>query len=113
MDLLQLCKPAPQAFTDLNFQQTVDVINTRLEKWSDGFKYSISALPNGEMIIYGRGERYFSMNLLDLKDPAYGRSMVQHGIATENCDYRNHVPASMIYFYNGNNSIGLIAKMCT
>jgi hypothetical protein len=110
MDLLQLCKPAPKAFSDLNFQQTVDVVNIRLEKWSDGIKQTITALPNGQVIIaLGNTNQTFRFNLLDLKGPIYKEgATIKNGIEAVTCTVGAVAPASWIYFQNGSQPIGFV-----
>jgi len=112
LDLLQLCEQEKPAFSDLNFNQTVDVINIRLEKWSRGFKQVISALPNGNMILVRGGNPDFRFNLLDLKDPYYHEGNVRYGIEAVNCTYGTKAPSSRINFYNASGQVGFLKLDC-
>lgn len=112
LDLLQLCKKETVAFSDLNFNQTVDVINIRLEKWSRGFKQVIMATPDGNMMLVRGGNPDFRFNLLDLKNPNYKDGLIKYGIEGVTCTYGTVAPASWINFYKEGHPVGFLKLDC-
>ncbi len=108
---LSICRAqAQEMFSDLNFQQTVDVINIRLSKWSEkGNPVRIIALNNGYIIVANKGKQTLRFNLFDLKDENIQKN---HGIETLACDPRAHAPLAWINFESKGGTIGFIRLDC-
>jgi hypothetical protein len=112
LDLLRLCTKDTIVFAGLNFHQTVEMINSRVEKWSRGFTQVVTASPDGSVILVRGGNPDFRFNLLDLKDPYYKEGLVMNGIEAVTCTYGTVAPASWIYFYKGDQSVGFLKLDC-
>ena len=109
--ITSICRAqAQEMFSDLNFQQTVDVINIRLSKWSEkGNPVRIIALNNGYVIVTNKGKQTLRFNLFDLKDENIQKN---HGIETLACDPRAHAPLAWINFKSVGGTIGFIRLDC-
>ena len=98
-------------FGDLDFQQTVDVINIRLGKWSEkSDRVKILALKNGIIIVINKEKQTLKFNLFDLKDE-FGEKVL--GIETNPCDPRTHAPSAWINFKSVLGTIGFIRLDCS
>ena len=108
---ISICRAqAQEMFSDLNFQQTVDVINIRLAKWSEkGNPVRIIALNNGYIIVANKSKQTLRFNLFDLKNENIQKD---HGIETISCDARMHAPLAWINFESTLGTIGFIRLDC-
>lgn len=103
-------KKEVKMFGDLNFQETVDVINIRLAKWSGkSNRVKILALNNGNIIVINKEKQTLRFNLFDLKDELVKKS---EGIETLACDPRTHAPLAWINFKSVGGKIGFISLDC-
>lgn len=94
-------------FGDLNFKQTVDVINIRLTKWSEnGDLLTLNALQSGDVIITNKRNQSFRFNFFDLSNDT-------NGIETVVCDFRKHAPRAWINFQKNDNTIAFIRLKCS
>jgi hypothetical protein len=112
LDLLRLCTKDTIAFAGLNFHETVEMINSRVEKWSRGFTQVVTASPDGSVILVRGGSPDFRFNLLDLEDPYYKEGLVMNGIEAVTCTYGTVAPNSWINFYKGDQSVGFLKLDC-
>ena len=112
LDLLRLCIKDTVSFANLNFYQTVEMINSRVEKWSRGFTQVVTASADGSVVLVRGGSPDFRFNLLDLKNPYYKEGMVKNGIEAVTCTYGTVAPAGWINFYKDDQSVGFLKLDC-
>ena len=93
-------------FHDLNFKQTVDVINIRLAKWAEGGSdIQLNALQNGDVIILNKSNQAFRFNFFNL-------ARFNDGVEVEVCDIRRHAPRAWINFRNPSATTAFIRLEC-
>ena len=106
LKLYKLCSKEVKMFHDLNFKQTVDVINIRLAKWAEGGSdIQLNALQNGDVIILNKSNQAFRFNFFNL-------SSVNDGIEVEICDARRHAPRAWINFRSPAETAAFIRLVC-
>ena len=106
LSLYPLLNAEEKMFSDLNFNQTLDVINIRLTKWSEDGDVKLNALQNGDVVIANIRNQTFRFNFFDLDND-------HHGIETEVCDVRRHAPRAWINFQKGYNTKAFIRLKCS
>ncbi len=105
LHLYKLCNEEVKMFSDLNFKQTIDVINIRLTKWSDEVGLTLNAIQSGEVIITNKRNQIFRFNFFELaKD--------NDGIEVEICDAGRHAPRAWINFRSSFETIAFIRLKC-
>ena len=65
MHLYEVCSEEVKMFTDLNFKQTIDVVNIRLAKWSEDGDLTLNALQTGDVKITNKHKQSFRINFFE------------------------------------------------
>ena len=106
LKLYHLCSKEVKMFNDLNFKQTIDVINIRLAKWAEsGSGIQLNANQNGDVIISNKTNQVFSFNFFNL-------ARFNEGVEVEVCDIRRHAPRACINFRNPSVTTAFIRLEC-
>ena len=106
LKLYNLCSKEVKMFNDLNFKQTIDVINIRLAKWAEGGSgIQLNAMQNGDVIISNKTNQVFRFNFFNL-------ARVNDGVEVEVCDIRRHAPRAWINFRNPSATTAFIRLEC-
>lgn len=106
LKLYNLCSKEVKMFNDLNFKQTIDVINIRLAKWAErGSGIKLNANQNGDVIIMNKSNQVFRFNFFNL-------ARVNDGVEVEVCDVRSHAPRAWINFKNPSATTAFIRLEC-
>jgi len=110
----QLIKPGKnekKMFSDLNFAQTVDVINIRLSKWTEkGNHIKVIAFADGTVTIVNKSNQFFRFNLFELIPPDNDKWW---GIETISCDPRSHAPIAWINFNTLRGTAAFLRLQCS
>ena len=111
--LFTLCKNERKMFSDLNFAQTLDVINSRLAKWVEkGIIVTISAWENGDVRISNNRNTHFGFNFFDLAGSSHNNGIDEYGIEIVSCDVKAHAPLAWINFYTAQGKAAFIRLDC-
>jgi len=110
--LLSLCKRESKMFSDLNFAQTLELINIRLIKWAEKSNIvTVTAQQNGNVVISNKHGQSFLFNLFDLTHKEYNNKD-DEGIETVNCDTNAHAPLAWINFNKARGNVAFIRLDC-
>lgn len=110
--LLSLCKRESKMFSDLNFAQTLELINIRLVKWAEKSNIvTVIAEQNGNVVISNKHVQSFLFNLFDLSHKEYNNND-DAGIETINCDTNAHAPLAWINFNKARGNVAFIRLDC-
>ena len=110
--LFILCRRETKMFSRLNFEQTLDVINAKLVKWSErGNVVTISALENGNIKIKNKWNQLLQFNFFDLPDTD-DNEYSRNGIEIIPCDTKAHAQLAWINFNTTNGSGSFIRFDC-
>lgn len=111
LQLIKISKKEIKMFGDLNFQQTVDVINIILSKWSEkGNPVTVVALKNGSIIIANKRNQSLRFNLFDIIDSEDDKMV---GIETIGCNPRAHALLAWINFKSVHGTVAFIRLDCS
>jgi hypothetical protein len=109
LQLINIGKAENKMFSDLNFKQTIDVINTRLSKWTEKPNLvRLTAEENGNILLTN-GKHRFNFNLFELISSSSERN---EGIEIRPCDPLEHAPSSWMYFNSYAKSLAFIRFTC-
>ena len=109
--LFTLCKSETKMFSDLNFAQTLEVINNGVAKWS-GKGIAVSAWENGDIRISNNLNTYFGFNFFDLAGSSHNNRNDENGIEIVSCDVKGHAPLAWINFYTARGKTAFIRLNC-
>lgn len=109
--LFTLCKSERKMFSDLNFAQTLEVINNRVAKWS-GKGIAVSAWENGDVRISNNQNTHFGFNFFDLAGSSHNNRIDENGIEIVSCDVKGHAPLAWINFYTARGKAAFIRLDC-
>lgn len=109
--LFSLCSNKAQR-AELNFEQTVDLINNTSANWLQNKNgVTIAAQKNGDISIANNRNQFFRFNLFELKGDDNNISIIS-GIEIDTCDTKTHAPSSWINFYTSNGQIAFMRFDC-
>lgn len=109
--LFTLCKSERKMFSDLNFAQTLEVINNGIAKWS-GKGIAVSAWENGDVRISNNRNTHFGFNFFDLAGSSHNNRIDENGIEIVSCDVKEHAPLAWINFYTARGKAAFIRLDC-
>lgn len=109
--LFTLCKSERKMFSNLNFAQTLEVINNGVAKWS-GKGIAVSAWENGDVRISNNRNIHFEFNFFDLAGSSHNNRIDENGIEIVSCDVKTHAPLAWINFYTASGKTAFIRLDC-
>ena len=108
--LISIGKAERKMFSDLNFKQTVDIINIRLSKWTEkSNSVKLTATEDGNILLTNGKQLRFYFNIFELISSSSDRN---EGIRIKLCDPRTHAPSSWMYFNSYAKSLAFIRFNC-
>lgn len=108
--LRSMGKAEKKMFSDLNFKQTVDVINIRLAKWTEKSNLvRLTAAEDGNILLTNGKQLNFYFNIFDLISSSSERN---EGIEIRPCDFRTHAPSAWMYFNSYAKSLAFVRFTC-
>lgn len=111
--LFTLCKKERKMFSDLNFEQTLDVINTWLAKWTEERNtITLRAQQNGNAVITNKLNQSFPFNFFDLAGAYDNTKIDKDGIEIVSCDVKKHAPLAWINFKTARQKVAFIRLDC-
>ncbi len=98
-----------------SFEETLESINKRLEKWTEGRTISVSANRNGNISIINKRKEtfYFNFNMFDLLKLHPGKPDEINGIELDYCDRKSHAPSNWINFNTDKGTVAFIRLDCS
>lgn len=109
--LLQLCARSAAYSTGINFQQTLDSINTHLGKWTQNHA-QLSAEKNGDVVISSKGDQVFSFNLFELSQPAGNRAVDPFGMEAVRCNKKAAAAQAWLNFHTTTKPLAFLKFNC-
>lgn len=114
LGLLLTCNNFLLSAQERFFEGTLENINKRLEKWTEGRTISVTANRNGNInIINIRKETFqFNFNMFDLLKLHPEKSDEKNGIELDYCNRKSHAPSNWINFNTDAGSVAFIRLKC-
>ncbi len=110
LHLRSIGKAEKKMFNDLNFKQTIDIINIRLAKWIEKSNLvKLTATEDGNILLTNGKQLRFYFNIFDLISSSSERN---EGIRIKLCDPRTHAPSAWMYFDSYAKSLAFIRFTC-
>ena len=112
LTILLACNSFLLSAQDKSFEETLERINNRLEKWTEGNTITVSANRDGNIIIINKRKDTLRFNMFDLLNIYPGKSDEINGIELEYCDRKAHAPISWINFNTDKGTVAFIRLDC-
>lgn len=113
LSILLTCNSFLLPAQEKSFEETLESINKRLEKWTKGNTITVSANRDGNIIIINKRKDTFRFNMFDLVNLTPDKPDEINGIELEYCDRKAHAPLSWINFNTDKGTVAFIRLDCS